>query len=222
MIAAVRANDLVLQRPTGFRLQVPEWSVPAGGRAVLHGPSGCGKSTLLSLISGEIGPTSGTLEVLGMPMATASDGARRAHRIRHMGLVFQDFPLVPHLDVLDNVLLPFRINPALALSGAARERAAGLLHDLGVGPLARRQPAQLSQGERQRVAIARALVTEPSLVLADEPTAGLDPLATARLVDLLDALVAARGVTLLLVSHDPAVIARFDTAVDVASFGGHP
>ena len=120
--------------------------------------------------------------------------------------------------VLDNVLLPFRINPTQSLTASARARAQVLLDDLRIGGLARRRPAALSQGERQRVAIARALVTEPALILADEPTTGLDPAATDHLMELLERLVCDRGTTLVLVSHDRAVIERFEHRVLVADW----
>jgi ABC-type lipoprotein export system ATPase subunit len=217
-VSAIDATDLVFERPSGFTLRIPRWSVASGDRVVLHGPSGCGKSTLLSLVAGELGPTGGALHVLGVNLGAASDAARRSHRVRSLGLIFQDFPLVEYLDVLDNVLLPFRINPSQSLTAAARERAQALLEDLGIGALARRRPAALSQGERQRVAIARALVTDPSLILADEPTTGLDPVATDHLMALLERLVSDRGTTLVLVSHDRAVIERFDDRVPVADW----
>jgi ABC-type lipoprotein export system ATPase subunit len=132
-----------------------------------------------------------------------------------VGFVLQDFPLVEYLDVTENVLLPFRISPALRLDAAARARAAALLDRLGLSGRARRRPAALSQGERQRVAIARALVTEPALLLADEPTAGLDPARAAEVVGWLQALRAERGLTLVLVSHDPAALARFGRRLEL-------
>ncbi len=218
----IEARDLRFERPSGFRLRIPAWSVGPGDRVVLHGPSGCGKSTILSLLSGSLTPSSGELDVAGVSLHCASDAARRAHRVRSLGLVFQDFPLVEYLDALDNVLLPFRINPALPLTSGARDRARALLDELGLGLLGRRRPDQLSQGERQRVAIARALITEPSLILADEPTTGLDPSATARLMSLLEGLVDGRGATLVLVSHDPTVIGRFSKTVDVTAWREAP
>lgn len=144
-----------------------------------------------------------------------TESQRRAHRIRHLGFVFQDFPLVEYLDARENVLLPFRLNPALELGPEDRERADRLLADLGLGGRRDRRPGKLSQGERQRVAIARALVTEPQLLLADEPTAGLDPAQGQSVLQLLERLCDERGLTLVLVSHDPAVLARFDDTQSV-------
>jgi putative ABC transport system ATP-binding protein len=221
MTAAIRARDLRFVYPgssgerSSFGLDLPSWEVRVGERVVLHGPSGGGKSTLLNLIAGLLVPRAGVLEVLGEDMTALGEGGRRAHRIQNMGFIFQDFPLVDYLDVLNNVLLPYRIHPALRLDAATRQRALGLLEQLDLAPLRRRRPPALSQGERQRVAIARALVAEPRLLLADEPTAGLDAARTEGFLELVDSLADERGLTLVLVSHDPTVIARFENTLDV-------
>ncbi|MEO0604994.1 MAG: ATP-binding cassette domain-containing protein, partial [Myxococcota bacterium] len=189
MTVAIRAEGLRFSYPgsadvaSSFGLRVPSWEVPVGARIVLHGPSGGGKSTLLNLVAGVLVAEAGKLEVLGEDMTALGDRGRRAHRIRNMGFIFQDFPLVDYLDALNNVLLPYRINPALRLDDAARQRALSLLEQLDMAPLRSRRPASLSQGERQRVAIARALVTEPRLLLADEPTAGLDVRRTEAFIE---------------------------------------
>lgn len=200
-----------------FTLTCDRLEVDKGERVALHGPSGCGKSTLLNLVAGVLRAESGRVLVAGLELTDASDRERRAHRIRTMGFVFQDFPLVEHLDALENVLLPYRLNRALALDDSAKRRAEELLQDLGLGTLAGARASRLSQGERQRVAIARALVTNPALLLADEPTAGLDPERAASVSALLEELAATRGMALLLVTHDPALLARFPRRVDVAA-----
>ncbi|MEM6796201.1 MAG: ATP-binding cassette domain-containing protein [Acidobacteriota bacterium] len=200
-----------------FTLELADWRVESGERVALFGPSGCGKSTLLNLIAGVLVPEAGRLTVLGRDVGQLDDAARRAHRIRSIGFVFQDSPLVDYLDVLENVLFPFRLNPALRLEAADRERAAELLEELGLGGKRHRQPQELSQGERQRVGIARALVTRPSLLLADEPTSGLDPGATERALDLLLGVSTERRLALLVVTHDPAVRGRFEHTLDVGT-----
>lgn len=216
MSAVIQASDLAFRYPkSGFSLRVDALSVLAGERVGLVGPSGCGKSTLLGLISGELRATSGSLNVAGQSLVGLSERARRRHRLTRLGLVFQDYPLVDHLDALDNVLLPYRIG-GLRLTPTVRERASSLLSELGLQGKERRRPARLSQGERQRVSLARALVTEPPLILADEPTTGLDPVRTQAVVDLLTRLCAERGVTLVLVSHEQAVVDRLDRAYDVS------
>ncbi|MFT7521879.1 MAG: putative ABC transport system ATP-binding protein, partial [Kiritimatiellia bacterium] len=184
-----------------FSMHVSRLRIEQGTRVGLFGPSGCGKSTLLNLIGGLLSAESGSLVVSGQELVGLSEAARRRHRIRHMGFVFQDYPLVEHLDAIENVLLPYRINSALRLTSEARGRATALLSELGLGDKLRRRPNHLSQGERQRVAIARALVTQPSLLLADEPTAGLDPERTLAVYEHLSTLCRERSLTLLMVTH---------------------
>lgn len=217
---AVLASDLVFayrgrHGEAPFALAVADWQVERGGRTALFGPSGCGKSTLLYLVAGALRVDAGSLQVVGQRLDGASERARRAFRVREVGFVLQDFPLVGYLDVLDNVLYPFRLNASLVLDATHRERAGTLLEELGLARKARSRPHELSQGERQRVAIARALVTDPSLLLADEPTAGLDPQQSQRVLDLLFEYCET-GRTLLLVTHDPALLERFDSRLPVA------
>ena len=200
-----------------FELRIAELEVEPGTRWAVHGPSGCGKSTFLDLVAGAQVVSSGLLRVAGAEPAKLSEAERRAHRIRRLGFVFQDFPLVDYLSILDNVLLPFRLTRALELDADARERAGSLLDRLGLGTKGGRRPEYLSQGERQRVAVARALVTRPALVLADEPTAGLDPGGTTRVLELLEDLCVSSGTTLILVSHDPAVLERFELRLDLGA-----
>lgn len=203
----------------GFVLDVPSWHVPAGARVGVVGPSGCGKSTLLGLLSGSLVPQAGTVQVGDTRLDALGEDARRAWRVQHVGFVFQDYPLVDYLDALDNVLLPYRLHPALVLRAGVRTRALALLAELGLANKARRRPATLSQGERQRVAIARALVTEPLLVLADEPTTGLDVANADAVMDLLEATTRARGTTLVMVTHDTRLRPRFE---DVLVLGEGP
>ena len=201
--------------PKPFSLTLPEWSVEQGARVALHGHSGCGKSTLLNLIAGALTPSSGTVHICGENITTMSAAQRRATRIQKMGFVFQDFPLVGHLSATENVLLPYRLNPTLRLEDSARNRAAALLTQLGLKEKQKSRPTQLSQGEQQRVAIARALVTEPTILLADEPTAGLDPPRTQQVMDALEQLSSSQGLTLVLVTHDPRLLARFSQVLEV-------
>lgn len=217
MTAAIAISDLRFAWPGAeFALRVPDWEVPAGDLAVVHGPSGCGKSTLLGLLGGEW-TGDGGLQVDGQDLGALSDRARRAWRIRRVGLVFQDFPLVGHLSALENVLLPIRLDPRLRIDGVARDRAKGLLAELELGGLGARKPGSLSQGERQRVALARALVTQPAVILADEPTAGLDAARTAQAMDLLERIRVEHGPTVVVVTHDPAVVARAHTTLDLGA-----
>ena len=198
-----------------FSLALEHFTVEVGEKMVLFGPSGCGKSTLLNLIAGELIPTTGKVEVLSCLLNAQSDSERRAFRIQNIGFVFQDFPLVSHLSALENVVLPYRINPALVLDDSVWDRGRQLIVDLGLSGKENRLPHKLSQGERQRVAIARALITKPKIMLADEPTAGLDPVRSVAVMELVERVVQERGMTLVVVTHDPNIRRRFTLSLDM-------
>jgi putative ABC transport system ATP-binding protein len=177
-----------------------------GERVAVAGPSGCGKTTLLLLLAGLERPSAGSVCIDGTALEDLDADALADLRRDHVGIVFQSFHLVPSLSALDNVALPLDI----AGRRDARARARELLEQVGLADRARHFPSQLSGGEQQRVAIARALVHEPKLVLADEPTGNLDEHTGARVAQLLFALNAQIGATLVLVTHDPALAARCD------------
>lgn len=207
------------QKESGFQLKLSRFTVQKGEKSVLVGPSGCGKSTLLNIIAGELVVQAGSVEVLGKQLNSMSYEQRQNFRIQNIGFIFQDFPLVPYLNALENVLLPYRINPFLSLSKEAQERAEVLLKDVGLEDKNHRFPKQLSQGERQRVAIARALVTAPSLILADEPTAGLDRVRSVSVMDLIDQMVEEKNLSLVVVTHDPLVEERYEQILDFGRLG---
>ena len=206
----------------GFSLRVPDLEISPGTRAAAIGPSGSGKTTLLNLISGIERPEAGQIETAGMRVDKLSQAARRSFRITNIGFVFQDFLLLDYLDVLQNILYPYRLHHDLRLDDAAHARAQRLAADLGIDRLLKRRPDELSQGESQRVAIARALVTAPTLVLADEPTGNLDPATKQHALDLLFEQCNALSMTLLMVTHDHGLLDRFDQVVDVSAFEGSP
>jgi ABC-type lipoprotein export system ATPase subunit len=182
----VRLTDLEFRYGEGdFVLRVPELAVERGEIAAVIGPSGSGKTTLLHLIAGIAVPQAGRVVTGGTQVTVLDDGARRDFRVRHIGLVFQEFELLEHLDVLDNILLPYRINRTLRLEAAVREQAVRLARSVGIGDKLGRLSSRLSQGERQRAAVCRALVTEPELLLADEPTGNLDPANKGRVLEIL-------------------------------------
>ncbi len=199
-----------------FTLRVPDFSVGAGEKVALVGPSGSGKTTLLHLIAGILRPDAGTITVGECQPAQLGDAGRRAFRIATLGLVFQDFQLLEFLDVLENILLPYRINPALNLTSQVRERALQLVRETGLDHRLRHRPGRLSQGEKQRTALCRALITQPRYVLADEPTGNLDPAAKNRVLEVLFEQCARTQASLLMVTHDYGLLGRFDRAIHLA------
>lgn len=200
----------------GFRLQIDRLSVADGQHTCWIGPSGSGKTTLLHLVSGICPAESGKVETLGVDLTSLADAARRNFRIANIGLVFQDFELLNYLSVLDNILLPYRISRELRLDASVRKRAEQLAAVVGLGDMLSRKPMALSQGERQRVAVCRALLTRPKLLLGDEPTANLDPQNAALVLDALQQYASENQATLVVVSHDRDVVARFSETTDIA------
>ena len=199
-----------------FTLRVPALNVAGGEKVALVGPSGSGKTTLLYLLAGILLPDAGTITVGDARPAQLNDAGRRAFRIATLGLVFQDFQLLESLDVLENILLPYRINPALNLTPEVRDRARQLAHDTGLDHRLHHRPGRLSQGEKQRTALCRALINRPQCLLADEPTGNLDPHAKTRVLDVLFEQAACACASLLMVTHDLGLLARFDRAINLA------
>ncbi len=217
MSARIEASGLRFHYGEGqFELHIPRLVIEPGEAVACIGPSGCGKTTLLRLLTGQLAPEEGTVSLAGRPLSTLGEQARRARRLREVGLVFQDFGLLDYLSVRENLLLPFRLSPQLQLDGTARSRAQELAEATGLTGLLGRKPARLSQGERQRVALCRALITDPGLVVADEPTGNLDPATAETALDLLFERVRDRGATLLVVTHDHGMLQRFDRVLDLA------
>ncbi|MBL8329944.1 MAG: ATP-binding cassette domain-containing protein [Rubrivivax sp.] len=195
----------------GFELQ-------AGQRLFLHGPSGCGKSTLLALLAGVLVPREGRVRLLGQEWAALAAARRDGHRAEHVGVIFQQFNLLPYLSVLDNVLLPCRFSSrrAARCAGGPRAAAEGLLRQVALpGALWARPARELSVGQQQRVAAARALIGAPELVIADEPTSALDEELRDGFMSLLLAECRAGGAALVFVSHDRRLAAPFDRQLDL-------
>jgi putative ABC transport system ATP-binding protein len=182
--------------------------VPEGAFEALMGPSGSGKSTLLNLISGLDRPTAGLVEVAGTDLGALSETALSDWRAEHVGFVFQLYNLLPVLTAAENVELPLLLFP---LSHVERQRHVETALSM-VGLLERRghRPSQLSGGEQQRVSIARAIVTDPKLIIADEPTGDLDRRAADQVLDLLQELHRELERTILMVTHDPRAAERAD------------
>lgn len=213
----IAIHNLAFHYPRStFSLTVPALTVAGGEKAALVGPSGSGKTTLLHLIAGILLPDEGNIAVGQIQPARLNDAGRRAFRVANLGLVFQDFQLLEFLNVLENILLPYRINPALVLTDAVRARALVLARETGLGHRLHHRPGRLSHGEKQRAALCRALITQPSYLLADEPTGNLDPAAKNRALDVLFDQCARAQTTLLVVTHDLGLLPRFDRAIDLA------
>lgn len=211
--AAIRLAGVRKEYRLGARtvaaLRGVDLTIPCGGHAAIMGPSGSGKSTLLQLVAGLDWPDEGTVEVAGAAIHRMRESDLVRYRRTGVGVIFQQFNLLPALDALANVCLPGVLDGRD--SKWTRERALSLLEELGVADRAHHRPDALSGGEQQRVAIARALLFEPPVLLADEPTGSLDSQSGARLFDLLGELTARRGSTLLLVTHEPLAASRCDT-----------
>lgn len=187
-------------------LQEVDLEIRRGEFAALVGPSGSGKTTLLNVIGGLDSPTSGRIwigdvETTRLPKSRLADV-----RLRHIGFVFQEYNLIPVLSALENV------EYVMLLQGVPererRARSLALLEELGLGGMEHRRPGELSGGQQQRVAVARAIVSEPLIVLPDEPTANLDSAAGAALLDLMRKLNETKGITFVFSTHDPMVMQR--------------
>ncbi len=178
--------------------------VAAGSSVSVVGPSGSGKSSLMSLIGGIERPTAGSIQVDGIDLVGLDEDGLAEFRRDRLGILFQSFHLIPTMTAIENVALPME----LAGDRDAFPAARSLLREVGLEQRIEHYPGQLSGGEQQRVALARALVNRPRLLLADEPTGNLDGDTGRAVVDLIFGACAARGMTLLLITHDPGLAAR--------------
>lgn len=187
--------------------------ITAGEFVAITGPSGSGKSTLMHIIGCLDSPTSGTYWLDGQEISRLRGPALARTRNRKVGFVFQNFNLLPRLDIVENVALPLRYRGGIGRR-ERRERAEAVLARLGLGERLRHKPDELSGGERQRVAIARSLVNDPAILLADEPTGNLDSKTSAEIMQVLGELHAA-GHTLVIVTHDPGVATQAQRIVHI-------
>ncbi|MFM2042257.1 MAG: hypothetical protein RLY86_833 [Pseudomonadota bacterium] len=187
--------------------------IPAGAFAAIMGASGSGKSTTMNIIACLDRPTTGSYRFLGLPLHDLDSGEQARFRRRNLGFVFQGYNLLPRTTALENVELPliYRGLAAAPRRAAAREA----LDQVGLAAWADHTPAELSGGQQQRVAIARAIVTAPRLLVADEPTGNLDSARSREIMDLLTRLNRDRGITIVMVTHEPDMAAYADTIVHV-------
>lgn len=199
-------------------LSIPEFTVPRGRRVFLYGPSGSGKTTLLNLLTGINVPQAGAVQILDTPLHDLSGRKRDRFRARHIGIIFQQFNLIPYLSVTDNVRL------ARQLAGhrhTSQEQFAEIFSALGLEEdLWHRSSHALSVGQQQRVAVARALINRPELLIADEPTSALDSDHRDDFLQLLMQAATERGSTIVFVSHDKALQHHFDDQLDIRDLQG--
>lgn len=218
-LSRVRYTWRGAQSPT---IDIEQLQLARGEKVFLRGPSGSGKTTLLSLVAAVISPDEGLINIAGTDLANLKGPARDRFRADHIGLVFQQFNLLPFLSVAQNVTLPCRFSKtrrerAQADSDSLEEEVHRLLLALRLDAdeVLHRPAMSLSVGQQQRVAVARALIGRPPLVIADEPTSALDADTRDAFLDLLFNEVEATGASLLFVSHDGALAPRFDRQLDL-------
>ncbi len=206
---AISVKDLVRSLPMGDEtiriLKGLTFRVESGAWIAVTGPSGSGKSTLLGILAGLDTPTTGTVILDGVDITTMNERSLAALRNAKVGIVFQSFNLIPTLTAQENVEAPLYVGP---FRREARQRARAMLSRVGLAERTGHLPHQLSGGEQQRVAIARALVTEPPILVADEPTGNLDSTMSDQILDLFAELHTELGITLVVVTHDSTVAAR--------------
>ena len=210
----VETNDLILQYGSGSEscpiLSVPHWDLQPQEQVAISGPSGSGKSTFLNVLAGLLVPQDGQVSVCGQDLTRLGEAQRDRFRARHIGYIFQTFNLLQGYSALENVLL----GATFAHQAVDRPHIRALLERVGLGHRLHHRPAHLSIGEQQRVAIARALAKRPELILADEPTGSLDPRHTREIVQLLRDVCRDEHCSLVVVSHESAVVGAFERRDD--------
>ena len=196
-------------------IDIDSYEIAQGDQVALVGASGCGKTTFLNLVSGVIRADEGDVRVAD-ELLPAGEARRDLFRARHIGYIFQTFNLLQGFTALENVLLGM-LFARKAEAAECRVRATELLTRVGLKSRMRHKPAHMSVGEQQRVAIARAVANKPALILADEPTGSLDERTAGVILDLIREICHEENCTLMIVTHEPPVMARFETVVELRS-----
>ena len=189
--------------------------ITQGSKIAISGKSGSGKTTLIHLISGILKPQSGEILFFDKSITDMNDNDIRKHRISNIGFIFQEFELLDYLNVMDNLVLPYKINKSLSLDEEIKDKAKEIANRIGIGNKLDQHPKQLSGGERQRLAIPRALITSPPLIIADEPTGNLDDKTSNIVMDEITDQVSYTNSTLKMISHNNELISSFDEIIDI-------
>ena len=209
-------RDLYFQYPVSdFKIEISDIKITQGSKIAISGKSGSGKTTLIHLISGILKPQSGKILFYDESITDMNDKEIRKHRISNIGFIFQEFELLEYLNVMDNLILPYKINKSLVLDAEIKDKAKEIANRIGIGNKLDQHPKQLSGGERQRLAIARALITSPPLIIADEPTGNLDEKTSNIVMDEITDQVSYTNSTLIMISHNNELISSFDEIIDI-------
>ncbi len=204
-----------------YRLCIEEFTCDPGQTVAIVGPSGCGKTTFLNLIAGILQPSEGRIRIDGVELNSLGSVRAAAFRLSRMGLIFQEFELVEHLSVADNILLPLHLglrNDRASIESDAKQLAA----EMGIENYWKVLPASLSHGERQRAAICRALSTSPALILADEPTGNLDSSNKHRTIRLMIDSARKNQQALVVATHDVELLDSFDRVIQFEELNQSP
>ena len=204
-------------KKSNFKIFVPNLEIKKGEKVLLLGESGSGKTTLLSLMSGFLNPLSGNISINGNTINQLSSKTRDEYRADNIGIIFQQFNLLPYANVVDNVLLPLYFSKVRSNNVSnKKEKVIELFKQLRLpDDIAQFRASSLSMGQQQRVAVARALIGNPSLIIADEPTSSLDADAQKIFLNLMFEQISENNSTLLMVSHDKSLSNQFDRLIDI-------
>ena len=212
----LQIRDLHFQYPASdFKIEISDIKITQGSKIAISGKSGSGKTTLIHLISGILKPQSGEILFYDKSITDMNDKEIRKHRISNIGFIFQEFELLEYLNVMDNLILPYKINKSLVVDSEIKDKAKEIANRIGIGNKLDKHPKQLSGGERQRLAIARALITSPPLIIADEPTGNLDEKTSNIVMDEITDQVSYTDSTLIMISHNNELISSFDEIIDI-------
>ena len=204
-------------KKSNFKIFVPNLAIKKGEKVLLLGESGSGKTTLLSLMCGFLNPLSGNISINGNTINQLSSKTRDEYRADNIGIIFQQFNLLPYANVVDNVLLPLYFSKVRSNNVSnKKEKVIELFKQLRLpDDIAQFRASSLSMGQQQRVAVARALIGNPSLIIADEPTSSLDADAQKIFLNLMFEQISENNSTLLMVSHDKSLSNQFDRLIDI-------